>query len=151
MTEPRQGPDLLPLWPEELQHLVRQLLDAREAGDLGEGEVRGIARMLVAGDGAGHLWAVGLRTGVFHRWDGAGWLPDEPSGRLLLLPPEGIPEPALEEVPSPPSEGTPPGQDAVMSPPPAQAPANRRCPRCGVVLRPGARFCTRCGSSVTPG
>jgi hypothetical protein len=155
--------DAADLRPDELRGLVRATLAAArgEGGGDGEGGGEGervddatlieVARALVAGDGAGRLWSVGLATGAFYRWDGSRWTPDEPSGRLLLVTPAEGPRASAASRTCP-ACGTPARDDEARfcvrcrSELPAVHPD--ACARCGATLRPGVRFCTGCGAPV---
>ena len=134
MTTKKIPADTLVLWPEELQHLVHQIIEAQLAGTISPAQVTELAPLLVAGDAMGELWTVGFQTGNYYRWDGTRWEEDQPVGRLFLLSPEGLPETVAPVKPEP------AGKPAPSSPPDT-------CAQCGVALRSGARFCTQCGSA----
>lgn len=85
MSSERAGHNPVALWPEEIQRLVRQVLDLHEEGRIAAETTDRIVRGLVAGHGDGRLWTVGQQTGAFYQWEGSGWERGEPAGRLLLL------------------------------------------------------------------
>ena len=157
-AKPASGPDAT---VRTMERMVARAHQSYRDGRLTQFSTETLLRQYVVVDRAAALWAVGCRTGTWHRFTGEAWA-------AAPVPPSDLPEPdemeglgdalvlALMRLIA---SDAPFPCEAVSDPwrPPSRLPPLAiwadRCPSCGAALAPGQRYCTQCGASrpASPG
>lgn len=128
--------------------LLRRLDIFREryqAGLMTAAEINAILPLFQFTDDDGHIWAPGVQTNTWYRWDGTEWTAADPP-ETLTVPVMPIEVTSVLEV----EAATPERRrrrKTSRAASPRREPQDAICPNCGAAGQT-ARFCTRCGTAL---